>query len=93
MIPVWDRLPAQCSSLAHYYLTQHLHFRQEWLPAYAPEFIPVEYLWRTTKTASVGQPLSGPRRAAGRRGAEGLGPFAATAVHSCLLLETSRTAV
>ena len=44
LILVWDRLPAHRSRLVQDYLADHPRLQQEWLPAYAPEFNPVEYL-------------------------------------------------
>ncbi|HEY4681894.1 MAG TPA: transposase [Candidatus Acidoferrales bacterium] len=48
MILLWDRLPAHKSRQTRSYLqaaTQQGWLRLEWLPAYAPELNPVEYLW------------------------------------------------
>lgn len=43
---VWDRLPAHVSRLTRdWILTQHRWLEVEWLPPYAPELNPVEYLW------------------------------------------------
>jgi transposase len=42
VILVWDRLPAHRGRLVQDYLGRHRRFHQEWLPAYAPEFNPVE---------------------------------------------------
>jgi transposase len=43
---VWDRLPAHVSGLVKNYLTRQRHWLDvEWLPPYAPELNPVEYLW------------------------------------------------
>jgi len=49
LILVWDRLPAHRSRLIHDYLARHPRLEQEWLPAYAPELNPAEYLWGQLK--------------------------------------------
>jgi transposase len=54
VILVWDRLPAHRSRLVQDYLSRHPRFHQEWLPAYAPEFNPVEYLWGQLKEHQLG---------------------------------------
>ena len=48
MILLWDRLPAHKSRQTRSYLeaaTQPGWLQLEWLPPYAPELNPVEYLW------------------------------------------------
>jgi transposase len=43
---VWDRLPAHVSRLTRDWIASQRHWLQvEWLPPYAPELNPVEYLW------------------------------------------------
>ena len=43
---VWDRLPAHVSRLTRDWIATQRHWLQiEWLPPYAPELNPVEYLW------------------------------------------------
>ena len=43
---VWDRLPAHVSRLTGEWLASQRHWLEvEWLPPYAPELNPVEYLW------------------------------------------------
>jgi len=54
LILVWDRLPAHRSRLVQDYLAKHPRLQQEWLPAYAPEFNPVEYLWGQLKEHQLG---------------------------------------
>ena len=54
LILVWDRLPAHRSWLVQDYLAAHPRLQQEWLPAYAPEFNPVEYLWGQLKEHQLG---------------------------------------
>lgn len=49
LILVWDRLPAHRSHLVQDYVAQHTRLQQEWLPAYAPELNPAEYLWGQLK--------------------------------------------
>jgi hypothetical protein len=48
MILLWDRLPAHKSRQTQSYVqaaTRQGWLRLEWLPPYAPELNPVEYLW------------------------------------------------
>ena len=54
LILVWDRLPTHRSRLVQDYLADHPRLQQEWLPAYAPEFNPVEYLWGQMKEHHLG---------------------------------------
>ena len=43
---VWDRLPAHVSRSTRDWIATQRHWLQiEWLPPYAPELNPVEYLW------------------------------------------------
>jgi transposase len=58
---VWDRLGAHRSRLAKDYLAcQQPRLDVEWLPAYAPELNPVEYLWSYLKTGdSANLPADG----------------------------------
>jgi transposase len=50
---VWDRLGAHRSRLVKDYLAgQQRWLEVEWLPAYAPELNPVEYLWHHLKSGS-----------------------------------------
>jgi transposase len=42
----WDRLPAHVSRLTRGWIATQRHWLEvEWLPPYAPELNPVEYLW------------------------------------------------
>ena len=54
LILLWDRLPAHRSRLVQDYLAGQRRIEQEWLPAYAPELNPVEYLWGQLKEHQVG---------------------------------------
>ena len=46
LLIVWDRLAAQRSRLVRDYLASRQdHIEIEYLPAYAPELNPVEYIW------------------------------------------------
>ncbi len=46
LLVIWDRLPAHRSRLVKQYIEdQHGHIVLEFLPAYAPELNPVEYIW------------------------------------------------
>ena len=43
---VWDRLPAHVSRLTRDWIASQRHWLElEWLPPYAPELNPLEYLW------------------------------------------------
>lgn len=43
---VWDRLPAHRSAVVRDYLDSQRHWLDvEWLPPYAPELNPLEYMW------------------------------------------------
>lgn len=43
---VWDQFPVHRSRILKQYLARQRHWLQvEWLPAYAPELNPLEYLW------------------------------------------------
>lgn len=43
---VWDRLPAHVKRTTRDWVADQRHWLQiEWLPPYAPELNPVEYLW------------------------------------------------
>jgi len=50
IILLWDRLPAHRGSRVKKFLARHPRLHVEFLPAYAPEFNPVEYLWSWLKT-------------------------------------------
>lgn len=46
LLIVWDRLNAHRSALVRDFIAaQHGRIRLEWLPTYAPELNPVEYVW------------------------------------------------
>ena len=68
LILVWDRLPAHHSRQGQEHLVQHRRIEQEWLPAYTPQFNPVEYLWERLKEYQLDnlclQPLAQPKGAA-----------------------------
>lgn len=46
---IWDRLQAHRAKLVQQWLNCHPDIRAEFLPAYAPELNPVEYLWAYLK--------------------------------------------
>ncbi len=55
LVLLWDRLPAHRGQKVAEYLAQNADWLQvEWLPAYAPELNPMEYVWSATK----GKPLA-----------------------------------
>jgi transposase len=46
VVLLWDRLPGHRSRQVQDYIAAHSDWlHQEWLPPYAPELNPVEYLW------------------------------------------------
>ena len=47
---VWDRLQAHRAIAARDFLAEHPHVRRVFLPPYAPELNPIEYLWGHLKT-------------------------------------------
>ena len=50
VLVVWDRLTCHRSASTARYLAMQAHWLEiEWLPAYAPELNPVEYLWNYLK--------------------------------------------
>ena len=50
IILVWDRLPAHRAKKVQAFLDTQKHWLTvEWLPGYAPELNPVEYLWSAAK--------------------------------------------
>lgn len=50
IVLVWDRLPAHRSVQVRNFLKKHPRLHIEFLPPYAPELNPVEYLWSWLKT-------------------------------------------
>ena len=42
---IWDRLQAHRSHAVNAFLADHRHVRSVFLPPYAPELNPIEYLW------------------------------------------------
>ncbi len=49
VVLLWDRLTAHCGGRVQRYLAGCKRLHQEYLPAYAPELNPVEYLWSWLK--------------------------------------------
>jgi transposase len=49
MILVWDRLSAHCSAAAQLECTGSSWFESHFLPSYAPELDPVEFVWTQAK--------------------------------------------
>jgi transposase len=47
---LWDRLPVHRGSRVTKFIARHPRLHVEFLPAYAPEHNPVEYLWSWLKT-------------------------------------------
>ena len=50
IVLLWDRLPAHRGGIVRKFLKKHPRLHVEFLPAYAPELNPVEYLWSWLKT-------------------------------------------
>ena len=50
IVLVWDRLPAHRGTQVRNFLKKHPRLHVEFLPPYAPELNPVEYLWSWLKT-------------------------------------------
>lgn len=53
IVVVWDRLGAHRSAALWDFLFAHRRLDVAWLPAYAPELNPVEWLWAHLKTRSL----------------------------------------
>jgi transposase len=53
VILVWDRLPAHRSRKVLEFLWKYNRVRMEYLPAYAPELNPMEYVWCNLKTKEL----------------------------------------
>jgi transposase len=53
VILVWDRLPAHRSRKVLAFLWKYNRVRMEYLPAYAPELNPMEYVWCNLKTREL----------------------------------------
>lgn len=50
LILIWDRLPGHKARITQQYLLTQRHWlRTEWLPSYAPDLNPIEYVWGHTK--------------------------------------------
>jgi hypothetical protein len=50
VVLVWDRLQAHRAGAVQHFIRFHTQVRSEFLPPYAPELNPVEYLWSYLKT-------------------------------------------
>jgi transposase len=53
MILIWDRLQAHRAWIVQSYIAGKRTWRSDFLPAYAPELNPVEYVWCYLKTNSL----------------------------------------
>lgn len=49
VILIWDRLPAHRSKMVQDFIRSQPWLLQEWLPSYAPELNPIEYMWSSAK--------------------------------------------
>ena len=57
LLLVWDRLPAHRSRVVQEFVaSQKGRIRIEYLPAYAPELNPTEYIWATPNTTNFPTP-------------------------------------
>jgi transposase len=45
LVVIWDRLQAHRARRVQDFLAEHRHIRSVFLPPYAPELNPIEYLW------------------------------------------------
>lgn len=50
MVLIWDRLNAHRAHLVQHFLAAHPQLTTEFLPPYAPELNPIEYVWGYLKT-------------------------------------------
>jgi putative transposase len=73
LIVIWDRLQAHRARLVRDFIDRHRHVRTVFLPPYAPELNPIEYLWGYLKMNPLANEpimgtgeLTGITRAAGR---------------------------
>jgi transposase len=58
VILLWDRLPGHKAKVMQAYLASQRHWlRMEWLPAYAPELNPIEFLWGHAKGGDLANQL------------------------------------
>ena len=86
LLIVWDRLPAHRSALVREFLGySDGYIETEYLPAYAPELNPVEYLWGYWKQHEL--PNVCPKGLLGTRRpcSAGLTPYAQATPRRCLL--------
>jgi len=50
VILIWDKLPGHKAQITHQYLSSQRHWlRMEWLPSYAPDLNPTEFVWGHSK--------------------------------------------
>lgn len=50
VILIWDKLPGHKAGITQQYIaTQRQWLKMEWLPSYAPELNPTEYVWGHAK--------------------------------------------
>jgi transposase len=53
MVVIWDRLNAHKARIVHEAAARRSRLRIEYLPPYAPELNPVEYVWAFLKTSPL----------------------------------------
>jgi transposase len=54
VILIWDRLPGHKARITQQYLLTQRHWlKAEWLPAYAPDLNPTEYVWGHSKAGEL----------------------------------------
>ena len=70
---LWDRLPAHVSRLTRDWIARQRHWLAvEWLPPYAPERNPVEYLWSCLDGVDLANFAPDDLRALERQGRRGV---------------------
>jgi transposase len=53
VILIWDRLPAHRSKIVQEFLRKYPRVKREYLPPYAPELNPTEYVWGNLKSHEI----------------------------------------
>ena len=89
LLIVWDRLPAHRSRLVQEFIElSEGHIATEYLPPYAPELNPVEYIWAYWKQHELPNVCPKDLRRAERAGPQGTPPHAPQTAFDHGLLET-----
>jgi putative transposase len=54
VILIWDKLPGHKATITQQYLSSQRHWlRMEWLPPYAPDLNPTEFVWGHSKGGAL----------------------------------------